>query len=63
MELKPCPFCGGDGSLSIVISEGKLFGCCWVCGARSSVVRIRERPTDADIAKAIEAWNRRVDNG
>lgn len=63
MELKLCPFCGGDGSLSIIISEKRLYGSCWVCGARGPVIQYKEHPTDNDIAKATEAWNERADNG
>ena len=61
-ELKPCPFCGGEAKLTTFRSARvrlfKLVGYsvdCSVCCARS-VLRL-----EAD--EAIEAWNRRVENG
>ena len=62
-DLKPCPFCGHDGSLSTNVNARIIFCSCWVCGARGSVVQYVDRATDKDIAKAIEAWNRRVGDG
>lgn len=60
-ELKPCPFCGGDGRLRTNVNAGIVFGSCWVCGARGSVVQYTDRLTDSHIQEAIEAWNRRAD--
>lgn len=54
-ELKPCPFCGGE---NLNIRHGKYMW--WVeclngdCGANGG--------TKVHKKKAIEAWNRRVDN-
>lgn len=62
-ELIPCPFCGGDGSMSIVISAKILYGSCWVCGARGPVVTYKDYPTDEDIIAASDGWNGRYDNG
>lgn len=61
-DLKPCPFCGGDGSLDTHVNAKIVFCSCWVCGARGQAVQYKERLTDEDIAKAIEAWNGRADN-
>lgn len=72
MELKPCPFCGGD---KLTIDSKRTHGypkyhCsvsvrCNKCHARGSVVGIlmdRGRYNKREImeAEAIEAWNRRV---
>ena len=66
-ELKPCPFCGGDAEEKY-IRRKKVFAKfkfpynthfvyiqCKLCSASSCVKHTRE--------EAIEAWNRRVDNG
>lgn len=59
-ELKPCPFCGGtqqhietDGRLWF--DYGVLYSVACLCGARSYQALTEER--------AIEAWNRRGNNG
>ena len=56
-ELKPCPFCGGN---NVHNAEARCFGhssrwaiVCCDCSARV------ERSTKQ---KALNAWNRRVDN-
>lgn len=67
MELKPCPFCGGEAE-ELYIKRKKLFAKffppytshfayirCKVCVATSGLKWTREN--------AIEAWNRRADNG
>ena len=56
-ELKPCPFCGGDDT---VIEKDPLTG--------TYVVRCRNCQTIvwqyyAIREEAIEAWNRRADDG
>ena len=66
-ELKRCPFCGGDAEKGY-IKRKKLFASmgfpynthyvyvkCKVCGATSRVY--------VAIENAIEAWNRRAENG
>ena len=54
-ELKPCPFCGGDGSLNTNVNAKIVFGSCWDCGARGLVIQYKDRLTDKGIADAIEA--------
>lgn len=52
--LKPCPFCGGEASLSYAISnENKSYDLvqCIGCGAQGSCY--------STIEDATEAWNRR----
>ena len=62
-ELKPCPFCGGDGGMTTNVQSKIVFASCWDCGARGRAVRWEDRLTDEKITEAIEAWNRRADNG
>ena len=53
MELKRCPFCGGN---NIMVSNWGLWRCwCMDCLAKSAD-EIRKKD-------AIEAWNRRVNDG
>ena len=63
IELKPCPFCGGEGSLSTNVNAKIIYGSCWVCGARGQVVLYKDYPTDEDITEAIKLWSERADNG
>ena len=63
MELKPCPFCGGDGSVTFDAKSAIIFGSCWDCGARGEVIKLEGVPTDDNFSDALEAWNRRVNNG
>jgi len=65
VTTKPCPFCGGD---RVSFHQGTTFR--WIvaecneCGARAGEVR-RDTMHDAeadDEAKAIAAWNTRVDH-
>lgn len=71
MELKPCPFCGGEATTkeqNIYVYEA-IFVHCKNCNARvmeyfsdapnmKGVILGREKATE----KAIEAWNRRADD-
>lgn len=53
IELKPCPFCGGEAEL--VIDEpfkGFTFVECHECGSRGSISKERQ---------AIKAWNTRAE--
>ena len=58
IELKPCPFCGGEAILfADTFDDGKIFvvnAHCDSCGATGNDFH--------DEKQAIEAWNRRVEN-
>lgn len=59
IKLKPCPFCGGSGTL--VINCIYSFVKCIQCGAEGSTVKVSAEYCADE--KAAEAWNRRADNG
>lgn len=60
IELKPCPFCGGEADIftsaevGYLRSNGFTVRCC-NCFCGTGMYK--------DIARAKEAWNRRVDDG
>ena len=57
-ELKPCPFCGGKATItkSVDVCNNKFYSVkCFRCGVLTT---FRDRQYNA-----IEAWNRRADNG
>ena len=54
-ELKPCPFCGGEAEIFYSDVHMAFFVHCKHC-----IASIHPFP---DKEVAIEAWNRRVDNG
>lgn len=53
-ELKPCPFCGGEAKVQSFSHDRTVY--CTDCNARVQ----KFFPTREE---AIEAWNRRADNG
>ena len=55
-KLKPCPFCGSVECYVVRDYElSKAWVKCICCGADTRICDSKE--------EAIEAWNRRVDNG
>ena len=54
-KLKPCPFCGSKDDLLINDEDYEVFVFCWSCEARG--------PEMFSKNDAIEAWNRRADDG
>ena len=56
-DLKPCPFCGGEAVIDVDPDavRWKYYAVCNRCCATSGLTYTPQ--------KAIEAWNRRVDNG
>lgn len=66
IELKPCPFCGGEAIISRndMIIKRKTQRCAWVycqkCGAKTPYYM--RSNFEHYMRSAIEAWNRRADN-
>lgn len=61
IELKPCPFCGGEGHL--YVNEGGVCVLCLKCRAQS--IKLSDLYSSGRMAgnatiAAIEAWNRRA---
>ena len=59
-ELKPCPFCGGEAKIKLFKSGifkriTVYYAECAVCGNQTKV--------QFETEQAIEAWNRRAQNG
>lgn len=62
VNLKPCPFCGGEATLRHTKDrEGKMYGELWIvsCEARSCYIRPCTSFYTSE-EEAIEAWNTRV---
>jgi len=72
MELKPCPFCGGEAELYISPHENgdttqnhyivckDTFG----CGARiGDAISGWQQDYDEAVQRLVDRWNRRADNG
>lgn len=58
MELKPCPFCGGKADLSwYMLPKEECVISCFACSLRFG------RYLGLNKKEAIEAWNRRADDG
>ena len=60
-ELKPCPFCGGEAEYITGKTHGFVMCKEFMCGCKGPAVII----SDLYAAKplAIEAWNRRAEDG
>ena len=66
-ELRPCPFCGGEAQLKTQEVDYGLCGAwvyCTNCQAKTNYMNTHEMVIHkSSIAQAIEAWNRRADDG
>lgn len=54
-ELKPCPFCGGEADVEWYVRIKTGYCYCKSCKTRM--------PNKLSKEEAIEAWNRRVNDG
>lgn len=71
MELKPCPFCGGEAFTKHKISfpahgerVDEHYVSCIYCGAKGPAYDAEEdisRSTERTAQKAVDAWNRRAE--
>lgn len=53
IELKPCPFCGGEAHY-VKCSDGEAWVRCKDCGTETAIFD--------SVEEAAEAWNRRADD-
>ena len=59
LDLKPCPFCGGE---AILTKHHNRFTDWWIVSC--PICHISQTGSDYEFSfEAIEAWNRRADNG
>ena len=58
-ELKPCPFCGGEAKLDHLVKSSIVWCKCCMASTKS----MEFSPEYASDEKAIEAWNRRAEDG
>lgn len=59
-ELKPCPFCGGEAVVRVIMETP------YICPIHKSDCLMKVDTwliSSNAIKKQIKAWNRRVDNG
>lgn len=56
-EIKPCPFCGGEGEFREEGGWGSMWIECQSCGAEGAWVDGNNGATEND---AIDKWNMRV---
>lgn len=64
MDLKPCPFCGGEAKLYATMTKtypqhGMHYCYCAECHATGESFADNEN-NGSSVFKAIDAWNRRV---
>ncbi len=61
IELKPCPFCGGEAAYKELSGGSHIMVKCAECGIGTEAFRNHIYYCAAD--KVAEVWNRRADNG
>ena len=62
MELKRCPFCGGEAHIYVPL-EGGVCVRCWKCGAQTKMHYDSIIFKTNAAQKAIDAWERRESEG
>lgn len=60
LELKSCPFCGGKARMFV---NGGVRVICSKCHVGTMILTDNMEYESNAVEKAIEAWNRRTDNG
>lgn len=63
-KLKPCPFCGGEartGTKTFDIFNIAAYVYCTRCNCRTRLIEASVNISARD--KAVEIWNKRVENG
>lgn len=72
MEIKKCPFCGGEAEIDIIGDKEGCFALagiyCKKCGIYFTCYETQWQDGEDDISQEeknalLEAWNRRVDDG
>lgn len=70
IELKPCPFCGGEAKIESLPPDEQYettsyYISCYDCGSSTSFGYIYVDKTARECTKkeTIDKWNRRADNG
>lgn len=66
LKLKPCPFCGGE-AMPVYCENGSRYTSNIVYLSKRGTVKCKRCQLElphvySTVRKAIEAWNRRVDN-
>ena len=66
-ELKPCPFCGCE-DIQVITTTHQCIVCCRDCHANMTKLNLMASGSIAETMqdahpRAIEAWNRRAENG
>ena len=61
IELKPCPFCGGQAELRVKMNEGVTVQCS-KCDVQTRSWVDFGHGTNA-VRTVVEAWNRRITDG
>ena len=61
LKLRECPFCGGDGAITVSNADNSIYCTCWVCGAQGQPFQYDgTRTYRENYLKAIRAWNART---
>ena len=60
VELKPCPFCGGEARISLWLEKGVWCGTCLSCNSVMPFRPLDIGQSTGTPEKAVEAWNTRT---
>lgn len=61
LDLKPCPFCGGEAKLVNTMFAGDMYKTvfCLACNANTNNFNARD---EKSAMRAVDAWNRRAND-